>query len=787
MEMNPVIDQEMENLDDDDVLLPLPYEQEQLHPSTPAIPQGKLKRLKKASSSSDGISLPDPPESRKTPDFEVSVLKYVGLEKQVDPDDGIDPLFGDLAVSGRPGSHDFAKDGEGEDEGGSDGMEKEIGGAGKVQKEMDLDDGLDPLFGNPVVSEGWESHDFGNDGEDENDGGTGGGEGGNKMMDKLIGGLGKEKSARKRLSWDGGEEDGLKKKKKGKIKNEKPKESVREKRKLEKERKAYVEQIHSESQRILRETRDASFKPAPIVHKPISSVLERIRIRKLELLKQCSVESDSFAGANCSVEVIGQASNLCIPKSNDGEILESDDQVAGAENCNKAFPGVSEDAPFHKPSDEDLNDPLQHNSDDTLDLENVPKHKNGENSENGPLDDIADDILADNLTSSLPISSSKLKSDDDLSSSHEDSDKENNDPYPCKVLNKGSYPKDGLAKTYVDDEAEEEDDSDHDLMRFQESEDDDSDENEVLDDLIMSGYEEAPVEHEKRNQLHQKWLEQQDANETDNVLQRLNCGQIRREPSIIDDEDDNVDTDDEDSADEMTEDQIPANLVRKNSKKAKQMMAQMFTDETDVYVSSEDEETERSLIREHLLHQKDLGPSFISPIEDEHSKKVSGLIKKLNIAPDYKKKGKMLKSSLDMLITDTNSNSSSKSSFLARAQSNSLPASHKQGSITVRTFVFGRDDSSSRSSFSASENIDANQQNNQPLKTPGARYSSRQSKATSLRAKAEVKTNSSSSLFEILKSSSIGSEKKIRKDQSLITESQSSHQFSAFKLVKKSS
>lgn len=40
---------------------------------------------------------------------------------------------------------------------------------------------------------------------------------------------------------------------------------------------------------------------------------------------------------------------------------------------------------------------------------------------------------------------------------------------------------------------------------------------------------------------------------------------------------------------------------------------------------------------------QDLGPSFISPIEDEHSKKVSGLIKKLNIAPDYKKKGKILK------------------------------------------------------------------------------------------------------------------------------------------------
>ena len=80
-----------------------------------------------------------------------------------------------------------------------------------------------------------------------------------------------------------------------------------------------------------------------------------------------------------------------------------------------------------------------------------------------------------------------------------------------------------------------------------------------------------------------------------------------------------------------------------------------------------------------------------------------------------------------------------------------------------------------------------NQQNKQPLKTPGARYSSTQSKAISLRAKAEVKINSSNSLLEILKSSSISADKKTSEDQSLTTESQASHQFSAFKLVRKSS
>lgn len=34
------------------------------------------------------------------------------------------------------------------------------------------------------------------------------------------------------------------------------------------------------------ETKDASFKPVPVVQKPISSVLEKIRLRKLEILKQ---------------------------------------------------------------------------------------------------------------------------------------------------------------------------------------------------------------------------------------------------------------------------------------------------------------------------------------------------------------------------------------------------------------------------------------------------------------------------------------------------------------------
>ncbi|KAJ8761618.1 hypothetical protein K2173_004394 [Erythroxylum novogranatense] len=45
--------------------------------------------------------------------------------------------------------------------------------------------------------------------------------------------------------------------------------------------------------RLLRETRDASFKPVPLVQKPISSILEKIRKRKLEVAKKSIVESRS--------------------------------------------------------------------------------------------------------------------------------------------------------------------------------------------------------------------------------------------------------------------------------------------------------------------------------------------------------------------------------------------------------------------------------------------------------------------------------------------------------------
>lgn len=189
------------------------------------------------------------------------------------------------------------------------------------------------------------------------------------------------------------------------------------------------------------------------------------------------------------------------------------------------------------------------------------------------------------------------------SSSSEDDDDENIDLQPHKVVNMDSCPEHGPVKAFVDDEAEEEDDSDHDLMRFQENEEDDeSDDDDVVNDLIATDFKEAPIDHESRNLLHQKWVEQQDTAATDNFLQRLRCGQKQKEPKFFHEEEENEEFS-EKSEEEESYDLPRTNATRKNAKLAKQMVAQMYTDDQDAYVSSDDEEIERALTRQRLLRQ----------------------------------------------------------------------------------------------------------------------------------------------------------------------------------------
>jgi hypothetical protein len=196
-----------------------------------------------------------------------------------------------------------------------------------------------------------------------------------------------------------------------------------------------------------------------------------------------------------------------------------------------------------------------------------------------------------------------------LSEDEEDNDKENIDPSSQENdVNVhehlqpaiGDSCRDGaILKDFLDYEAEEEDDSDNDMMRFKDNEEDDgSDENEVFNDLIEAGYEEKEVDHKKRNDLHQKWLQQQDAAETNNVIQRLKSG--RQEEKEILEEDEDIEECEDESENEMSHDFTPANIVRQNSEKAKQMIAMMFTSDNDVYEHSDDDEIEENLARQHI-------------------------------------------------------------------------------------------------------------------------------------------------------------------------------------------
>lgn len=135
--------------------------------------------------------------------------------------------------------------------------------------------------------------------------------------------------------------------------------------------------------------------------------------------------------------------------------------------------------------------------------------------------------------------------------------------------------------------------------------------------MIVSQFKEDPTDKDRRNELHQKWLEQQDAAGTEKLLQKLKRGLQQDETSLSEDEDEDDVADDEErsedaddeevqkpggSEDEDDEEEDPthANSMRMTMKKIKEMIPLMFTDEDDVYVSSDDEEMEKRLLQQRL-------------------------------------------------------------------------------------------------------------------------------------------------------------------------------------------
>ncbi|CAN4084961.1 unnamed protein product [Withania somnifera] len=560
-----------------------------------------------------------------------------------------------------------------------------------------------------------------------------------------------------------------KKRAKGDIGREmKPKELALNKRREAKERKVLCQQLHVDTQRLLRESKDAIFKPIPVVHKPISSVLEKIRKRKLEISKRTAMVM-----GNSSIHKFSALREVMIEADTEGAFSEErrvdkpEIELEGKVDAHGIRTGrtidtskidgtsappikrCSEIVPDEMALDERLNPVFRAPIDDTQDIFDDSEPTGSKNEilddpTSSPLEELmAPSVLALNLKfDSAPPAES--------SSDEEDNDKENISQH-TKGRGGCSSMKGDPVKAFVDDEAEEEGDSDNDLLRFGDNEGDhDTDDSAELHDIIATDYKENPIDNEKRNELHQRWLEQQDAAGTENLLQRLKCGVEQKETMLVDDEVEYQECEEE--VNDVTDmDAVPKSSTRLNSKKAKKIILQMFMDKDDVFLSDEDEETEKRLVKQHMLYNSEL-TAVASPIEDESSSEIFRLITKLNTVPVNKRKPKA-SSFLDTVLGDQKKKSSLKSSFLGRVTN--LPSSQKQSSTIVRSFIFGRDDSNSRSSMSMSEDSsDMIVKENVPIRNSTTKFGSFQAKSSSQNKNAAAVTSSTPPLFEILKRSS---------------------------------
>ncbi|KAK9053858.1 hypothetical protein SSX86_024933 [Deinandra increscens subsp. villosa] len=574
----------------------------------------------------------------------------------------------------------------------------------------------------------------------------------------------------------------------------KAKTSYSSKRREEKERKDHLDQLHAESQRLLRETRGVSFKPVPLVQKPISSILERIRQRKLEMLKKFpqSNADDSCEEDDHLASVETEVSDLpeSVKEEKVSNVLNGDPESVDVGMNEPDACGEQEDdvnACSQKDLDVEPTPALRAPVDDTQELFGDSQTSDDKESDNDESCEQTSSSQEEEMEPSLLTMKLKFDSAPDDICDEEENDKENMDPHSPKH----SSPIGDTAKAFLDDEAEEEDDSDNDRMVFG---DDDEDENEddidELNKMIATGYKERPIDLETRNELHQKWLEEKDAAGTDDLLRRLNVASKLREASLLDDEEGEDDiemnannNDDGNGEDDSDDDVEKPRVPRVNSKLAKELIAQMFKDKDDDFFSSDDEETENTLVRERLLNKNKEKSRLVSPIEKKNPGEDLGFIKKLNTVPESRKKPSTTLF-FDTMLTGGNSNSSSKSSFLNRMANHSVQISSKQGgSSGAQSFIFGRDDSNSRNSISISEEISNTTTSREvQIKKVTTTYKCSQSQGGSSTQTTKLDSERSSrSFFEILKRSSVQST--VHKRDHDIELSQSV--FEAFKIPKK--
>ncbi|CAK9224151.1 unnamed protein product [Sphagnum troendelagicum] len=526
--------------------------------------------------------------------------------------------------------------------------------------------------------------------------------------------------ARKLVAGLGGSDDNSKKNKSAeegttKASSAEIETTASRKKRGKKEERRACEELHAESQRLLRESKVAFTAPAP-VWKPVLSVLEKIKKRRLEL--GCSVGESST-----SQEAVKEPNFIVASKEMDNALNNQ-----GSSNVNFILDEKVEvelGAILHTPQmDENVVLP-------NLEVVQLPPVviQNGDQQavENvHTVDDATNDH--DNLPGTPEIETNHLHSE--LVSflffgsrcSDGGSNKEKDHLSLRHIDEQQIYITATHVRALIDDEAE---DEDEDLLAENVEEEEAVADEEELRDLIASTQEEKVGDQSRRAALHRKWLQQQDAELTEDIIERLRTGRGSRRKgrdrvvSCLDEEDwlhdsdsDQNEKDKEDPDEELLEESAPEDdlvassfLGSPSNHKRKERETKSLDDLYDwercspeVNNQLDDEEHDREILRQRLLEESEEQLSFLSPAEDESSREVFGLINKVNVTSV---KGKAtLEQRNDFRVHSSDlicGLKLSQPSFLGRSTSTSLPtASHKQGgSGGSRSFVFGRDDSNS--------------------------------------------------------------------------------------------
>ncbi|KAJ4825278.1 hypothetical protein Tsubulata_038817, partial [Turnera subulata] len=265
---------------------------------------------------------------------------------------------------------------------------------------------------------------------------------------------GESPSAKKRLILEDGFDETDDHKKKKKKKRKKRSESFIDDDGFEdlpfsvpstkKERRDRLKDLRIESQRLLRETREASFKPVPVVKKPVSSLLEKIRKRKREI----SENSVNIQGSSSLYgdEVLTREVELDYEFENSSFEGTKDDVVKKAgtgktaelpvdlDNNNFGSPSATRPEDTSNQISEDLRSPMGLKGelkqkfrapvDDTQDLSFESQTSDSKDEPpRSPLDEV--------LAPSMPSMNLKFDSvaPDDSDTDEEDNDKENVDPH----------------------------------------------------------------------------------------------------------------------------------------------------------------------------------------------------------------------------------------------------------------------------------------------------------------------------------------------------------------------